>query len=107
MKSHSKAEGSTFFDTMRLSSFFRHCETDFFPIFLLLLPSVFDILQQNGCSKNLKASPFYIFRQNATYRKLQKHFEKKLGNFFSQFLVFREFLLSPVVEKVVLVFESF
>ena len=43
-----------------------------------------------------KRPPFYIFRHYATYRKL-----------FSQFLVFWELLLSPVVEKVVFVFESF
>ena len=30
--------------------FFRHYETDFFPeFFLLFSPSIFDILQQNGC----------------------------------------------------------
>ena len=93
MKSHSKAEGSTFFDTMRLSSFFRDCETDFFPkFFLLFLPSIFDILQQNGCSKNPKASPFYIFRHYATYPKLQKN-SKKL-EFFSIFSFLRAFVVS-------------
>ena len=55
------------------SGFFRHYETDFFPkFFSLFLPSIFDILQQNGCSKNPKASPFYIFRHYATYRKFKK-----------------------------------
>ena len=74
---------------MGLSSFFRHCETDFSSEILFIVPpSIFDILQQNGCSKNRKASPFYIFWHYATYRKLQKKFEKKFGNFFSQFLVF-------------------
>ena len=75
-----------FLDTRRLSSFFRHCETDFSPKFLFL-PSIFDILQQNGCSKNPKASPFYIFRHYATYRKLQKNSEIN-RYFFSQCLVF-------------------
>ena len=78
----------------------------FFRFFLLLLPSVFDILQQNGCSKNLKASPFYIFGRMRLTGNF-KNISKKSRKFFSQFLVFREFLLSPVVEKVVLVFESF
>ena len=54
-----------------------------------------------------KRPPFHIFRHYATYRKLQKNFGKKFGNFLSQFLVFWELLLSPVVEKVVFVFESF
>ena len=80
---------------MRLSSFFRHCETDSFPnFFLLFLSSIFDILQQNGCSKNPKAFPFYIFRHYATYRKLQKNFEKKFGLFFSIFSFLRAFVVS-------------
>ena len=95
--------------------FSRHYETfllfsalwDWFfsEFFLLFLPSIFDILQQNGCSKNPKGSRFYIFRHYATYRKLQKYFEKISENFFPHFLVFWELLLSPVVEKVV--FESY
>ena len=74
--------------------FFRHYETfllfsalwDWFfsEFFLLFLPSIFDILQQNGCSKNPKASPFYIFWHYATYRKLQKN-SKKIGFFFLNF----------------------
>ena len=94
--------------------FFRHYETFlifsalwdwFFSEFFLFLPSIFDILQQNGCSKNSEASPFYIFRHYATYRKLQKNSGKK-SDFFSQFLVFWELLLSSVVQKVVFVFLS-
>ena len=53
-----------------------------------------------------KRLSFYIFWHNATYRKLQKK-SKNIRKFFSQFLVFSELLLSPVVEKVVFVFESF
>ena len=52
-----------------------------------------------------KRPPFYIFRNYATYRKLQKNSETKFG-IVPQFLVFRELLLSPVVEKVVVVFLS-
>ena len=52
-----------------------------------------------------KRPPFYIFRHYATYRKLRKTNSEKKWKFFSQFLVFWELLLSPVVEKVV--FESF
>ena len=61
----------------------------FFRIFLFF-PSIFDILQQNRCSKNPKASPFYIFRHYATYRKLQKNFEF----FFSIFSFLRAFVVS-------------
>ena len=61
----------------------------FFAIFLLSTKgphfNFFDILQQNGRSKNLKESPLYIFRHYATYRRLQKNFEKKIGKIFSQF----------------------
>ena len=63
-------------------------------IFLLFFPSIFDILQQNGCSKIPKASPFYIFRHYATYRKLQKNFEKKIRIFFSVFSFLRAFVVS-------------
>ena len=69
------------FSTLRLSPFFRHCETSNFSFFLnffIVPPSIFDILQQNGCSKNPKGSPFYIFWRFATYRRLQK----KSENFF-------------------------
>ena len=68
----------------------------FFPnFFLLFLPSIFDILQQNGCSKNPKASPpFYIFRHYATYRKLQKNSEKKSEFFFSILSFLRAFVVS-------------
>ena len=44
----------------------------------------FDILRQNGRSKNPKGSPFHIFRHYATYRRLQKIF-KKIGKTFSHF----------------------
>ena len=94
IKSHSKAEGSTFFDTMRLSSFFRHCETDFFPIFLLFLPSIFDILQQNGCSKNPKTSPLLHFSALCDLPETSKKFRKKIRNFFSIFSFLRAFVVS-------------
>ena len=54
-----------------------------------------------------KSVPLLHFRHYATYRKLQKKSKKNSEIFFSQFLVFWELLLSPVVEKVVFVFESF
>ena len=51
-----------------------------------------------------KSVPLLHFRHYATYRKLRKKIQKK-SEFFFQFLVFWQLLLSPVVEKVV--FESF
>ena len=86
---------------MRRSPFFRHCEIVqisqfFFRNILLFPPSIFDILQQNGCSKIPKGPLFYIFWHYATYRKLQKIF----GKILPHFLVFLELFLSPVVEKV-------
>ena len=53
-----------------------------------------------------KRPPFYIFRHYATYRKLQKNSKKNRNFFFWIFNFLRELLLSPVVEKVVLVFLS-
>ena len=90
----------TFFDTMRLSSFFRHCEIDFFPNFFYCSSHQFLIFcNRMDLPKIPKRPPFYIFRHYATYRKLQK-------NSKSFFLVFWELLFSPVVEKVVFVFLS-
>ena len=62
--------------------------------FFIVPPIIFDILQQNGCSKNPKASPLYVFRHYATYRKLQKKFEKKSELFFSIFSFLRVFVVS-------------
>ena len=66
----------------------------FSEFFLLFIPSIFDILQQNGCSKNPKASPFYIFWHYATYRKFKKNSTKKFGIFFSIFSFLRAFVVS-------------
>ena len=83
----------------------RHCETVqishiFFEIFYCS-PVNFDILQQNGCSKNRKGSPLLHFLALCDLPETSKKFRKK----FPQFLVFWELLLSSVVEKVV--FESY
>ena len=89
---------------MRLSSFFRHCDTDFFPkFFKLFLPSIFDILQQNGCSKNPKASPLLHFLALCDFRKPEtsEKIPKKIRKFFFSIFSFLRALLSPVVEKVV------
>ena len=85
---------STFFDTMRLP-FFRHCETvensNFFRNFFIAPKGshqFFDILQQNGCSKN---PTFYIF---GTMR-LTGDFKKTSEKFFPQLLVLlRAFVVS-------------
>ena len=102
MKSHSKAERSAFFDTMRLSSFFRHCETDFFSEFFFIVPSILDILQQNGCSKNPKPSPLLHFSALCVLPETSKKFSsifsflrafvsscRKSGFRFRVFLSFR------------------
>ena len=71
---------------MRLSSFFRHCETDFFPKFFYCSSHQFLIFcNRMDLQKNPKASPFYIFRHYTTYRKLQKKFQKKFRNFKKNF----------------------
>ena len=41
-----------------------------------------------------KRRPFYIFRHYATYRKLQKNFEKNWEIFFSIFSFLRAFVVS-------------
>ena len=101
-----KQKGPLFSTPWDLSPFFGTLRLIFSEIFLLFLPSIFDILQQNGCSKIPKRPPFTLFgtmRLTGNFKKISK----KNRNFFSQFLVFWELLLSPVVEKVVFVFESF
>ena len=55
--------------------------------------------------KKSQRVPLLHFRHYATYRRLQKNSKRNSEIFFPQFLVFRELLLSPVVEKVV--FESY
>ena len=91
---------------MRLSSFFRHSETDFSPkFFKLFLPSIFDILQQNGCSKNPKASPLLHFSALCDLPETSKKFRKKIGFFFSIFSFLRAFVVSSC-RKVVFVFLS-
>ena len=73
----------------------------------LLFPPISDHLQQNWCSKNPKGSPLLHFSALCDLSEtsnFKKKFEKNFRIFFSQFLVFWELLLSPVVEKVV--FES-
>ena len=91
--------------------FFRHYETFllfsalwdwFFPeIFYCSSHQFLIFCNRMDVQKIPKRPPFYIFRHYATYRKLQKN-----SDFFSQFLIFWELLLSPVVEKVVFVFLS-
>ena len=104
---------STFFDTMRLSPSFDTVRLFniliFFQNFFIASKGPINFLifcNRMDVQKVPKRRSFYIFRHYATYRKLQKNFEKK-SEFFSQFFVFWELLLSPVVEKVVFVFESF
>ena len=84
---------------MRLSSFFRHCGTvqncDFFPKYFRCSPHQFLIFcNRMDVQKNPKGSPFYIFWLYATYRKLQKKFEKNRNFFPSIFSFLRAFVVS-------------
>ena len=101
IKSHSKAEASTFFDTMRHSSFFSGTvRLIFFRFFLLFLPSIFDILQQNGCSKNPKASSLLHFSALCNLPEISKKNSKKIRKFcFSIFSFLRAFAVSSCRES--------
>ena len=87
---------------MRLFLFFRHCETvqiSHFSRNFFSAPPInfsFDILQQNGCSKNPKGSPpFTFFGTMRLTGDFKKKFEKKLGKFFSSIFSFlRTFVVS-------------
>ena len=47
-----------------------------------------------------KGNPFYVFRHYATYRRLQKNFEKRSEKFFPQFLIFlRAFVVSSCTKS--------
>ena len=63
-------------------------------IFLLFLPSLLIFCNRMDVQKIPKRPPFYIFRHYATYRKLQKKFEKKSEFFFSIFSFLRDFVVS-------------
>ena len=92
IKSHSKAEGSTFFDTMRLSSFFRHCENVQISIFseiVLLFPHQFLMFcNRMDVHKIQKGPPFTFYALCDLPKFSKKKSKRKFGNFFSQFLVF-------------------
>ena len=95
--------------------FFRHYETfllfsalwDWFfsEVFLLFLPSILIFCNRMDVQK-IPKRPLLHFSALCDLPETSKKFRKKFGNFFSQFLVFWELLLSPVVEKVVFVFLS-
>ena len=79
----------------------------FSEIFLLFLPSIFDILQQNGCSKNSKAYPLLHFSALCDLPETSKKFREKNSEiFFSIFSFLRAFVVSSC-RKMVFVFESF
>ena len=99
--------------------FFRHYETfllfsalwdcskfDFFSEFFLLFPiNIWYFATEWMFKKSQRVPPFTFFgtmRLTGNFKKISK---KNWKIFFSQFLVFWELLLSPVVEKVV--FASF
>ena len=75
-------------------TFNRHCESDFFEFFYCSSHQFFDILQQNGCSKNPKASPLLHFSALCDLPETSKKFDKKFGIFFSIFSFLRAFVVS-------------
>ena len=79
---------------MRLSSFFRHCETDFLRIFYCSSHQFLIFCNRIDVQKIPKRPPFTFFgtmRLTGTFKKVSK----KIRNFFSQFLVFlRAFVVS-------------
>ena len=90
---------STFFDTMRLFSFFRHCETDqishFFPNFIHCSPhQFFDILQQKGCSKIPKGPLLHCSALCELPETSEKNSKKNSGNIFPFLVFLRAFVVS-------------
>ena len=81
---------------MRLSSFFRHCETDFFPKFFYCSSHQFLIFcNRMDAQKIPKRPPFYIFWHYTFYRKLQKKISRKKSEFFFPIFSFlRAFVVS-------------
>ena len=84
------------YETFPLFSSLRDCSNfPFFSEFFLLLQRVphqfFDILQQNGYSKNLKGSPFYIFlcELPETSKKNSKKSFSSIFSFLRAFVVSR------------------
>ena len=79
---------------MRLSSFFRHCETDFFRIFLIVPPINLIFCNRMDVQKIPKRPPFTFFgtmRLTGNFKKISK----KIG-FFSifSFCFLRAFVVS-------------
>ena len=82
----------------------RHCETEFF---LIVPPINFWYFATEWMFKKSQSVPPFTFFGNMRLTGNFKKISKKNSEFFSQILVFWELLLSPVVEKVVFVLESF
>ena len=75
--------------------FFRHYETDFSRNFFHCSSHQFLIFCNRMDVQKIPKRPlFHIFRHYATYRKLQKNFEKKFGFFFSIFSFLSAFVVS-------------
>ena len=78
---------------MRLSSFFRHCQNDFFPNFFYCSSHQFLIFcNRMDVQKIPKRPPFLQYY--ATYRKLQKKFKKNNSEIFPIFSFLRAFVFS-------------
>ena len=96
--------------------FFRHYETFllfsalwhwfFSEIFFIVPPINFWYFATEWMFKKSQSVPLLHFSALCDLPETSKKFRKKIRKFFSQFLVFWELLLSPVVEKVVFVFLS-
>ena len=96
---------------MRLSSFFRHCETvqnsDFFPIFFIVPPSILIFCNRMDVQKNPKGSPFLHFSALCDLPETSKKISKKIRNFFfSVFSFLRAFVVSSCRKSCFRVFLS-
>ena len=95
LKAIPKQEGPLFSTLWDFPPFSALWDWFFSEFFLLFLPSIFDILQQNGCSKNPKASPLLYFLALCDLPETSKKFRKKIWKIFSSIFSFlRAFVVS-------------
>ena len=78
---------------MKLSSFFRHYETDFFPIFLNCSSINFRYFATEWMFKKSQSVPLLHFSALCDLPETSKKFRKKIGFFFSIFSL-RAFVVS-------------
>ena len=79
---------------MRLSSFFRHCETGFFRFFYCSSHQFLIFCNRMDVQKSQSVPPFTFFGTMRLTGNFKKNFEKKFGIFFSIFSFLRAFDVS-------------